>query len=155
MLALARGLRQQTEQLIVQHLQLTHQAVGTVKDDGAIAGGNAVFRLRSPRVLLERQQIAHAALHLLQQRALVGRRIVKHIHTGPAPTGARYPGLIELIQQPHIVAALAAPGSQQRVGMGVHGLQRHQGQITSGASAAGGGAACAAARARQSASAQW
>ena len=123
------GLRKQTEQLIVQHLQLTHQAVGTVKDDGAIAGGNAVFRLRSPRVLLERQQIAHAALHLLQQRALVGRRIVKHIHTGPHRRVHGIQGLIELIQQPHIVAALAAPGSQQRVGMGVHGLQRHQGQI--------------------------
>ena len=126
-LACARRLGQQLQQLVVQHLQLPHQAVRGVKHDGTVAGRN-----RQRRVLCQRYQVADALLHLGQQRCLgqvLGVGFVIHIHPRPVPLGGGAAGGVEGIQLAHIVPALPGPRGQQRMGMGVHGFQRDLRQI--------------------------
>ena len=60
-----RGRRgQQGEQVVVQHFQFAHQAVGAVQDDGLVGRRDAVLRLGGLGVFGQRQQVANAALHL-------------------------------------------------------------------------------------------
>ena len=128
---LPRGgrLGQQLQQLVVQHFQLTHQTVRTVKDDGLVLCSNIVLRLHGFGVLSQRQHVSDAALHLLQQTACISRRIIKQIYAWPMCTVGGLQGVVVLVEQAHIVAALAAPCGQQWVGMGMHGLQRNGGQV--------------------------
>ena len=128
-LACGSGLRQPLQQLIVQYLQLAHQAMGLVKDDGLIRRCNL-----QRRMLGHGHQVANALLHLHQQRRIdqicsIG--LVIHIHPRPAPLHGRVARGVERIELAHIVAALPAPGRQQRMGMGVHGLQWNLGQVLS------------------------
>ena len=108
----------------MQHLQLAHRAVRAVKHDGAVARVNG-----ARRVLVQRHQVANAVLHLLQERGVSGPiaviAVVKVIDLGQGELLLAARGVVISVQQAHKVAALAAPGGQQRVGVGVHVLQRH------------------------------
>ena len=126
--AACRGrLGQPLQQLVVQHFELAHQAMGLVKDDGLVGRCDL-----DHRVLRHGHQIANALLHLGQQRCvdqLARIGLVIHIHTRPAPLHGRVPRGVEGIELAHIVAALPPPCRQQRMGMGVHGRQRNLRQI--------------------------
>jgi len=120
-------LGQPLQQLVVQHFELAHQAMGLVKDDGLV-GRRDLDR----RVLRQGHQIADALLHLSQQRCTDQRArigLVIHIHTRPAPLHGGVARGVEGIELAHIVAALPPPGRQQRMGMGVHGCQGNLRQI--------------------------
>ena len=92
------------QQLVMQHLQLAHQAMGPVKDDGIIGSGNV-----QRRMLGQRHQVAYALLYLLQQRRLrqiVGIGLLEHIDARPVPLDGGIRRRIEGVQLAHIVAAL-------------------------------------------------
>ncbi len=116
--------RQQLEQSVVQHLDLAQGRVRDVELDGVVGGGN-----RRRGVLGQRQQVADRGLHMLEQAARLG--LVEHIRArqieGARPARIRH-GLVA-VQLAHEVAALAAPGREQRVRVRVHGLQGDGAQL--------------------------
>jgi hypothetical protein len=118
------GVGQQLQQLVVQHLHLALGAVGDVEDDAVVGVGQ-----RAARLFGGRQQVAHAGLHLLQQRALPGRLLVEQVHARRAQLLAQGAAVFPGVELAHEVTGLAAPGRQQRVAVGVHVLQRHGGQV--------------------------
>ena len=113
------------QQLVVQDFHLALRTVGDVEHDGPVIG------IGQPgRQLGQRQQIADVGLQLRQHRwagaviEQVDARQVDGQAVGPAVLG-----LVKPIQLAHEVAALPAPGGQQRMGMAMHRRQRHLRQI--------------------------
>ena len=124
---LAGGVQPQ-QQLVVQHLQLTHRAVRGVKANGRIGG----FQRPNGRIATQRLQIADAVLHAGEQRGVGGfLAVVKHIDARQVEPGLGGGGIVVRVQLADEVAPLAAPGGQQRVGMLVHVLQGHHRQVGS------------------------
>ena len=121
---------QHLQQLIVQNLQLAHHAVRAVEHDGAVGP-----RHLQRRVLGQRHQVADALLHLGQQRRgaqVLGIGFVEQVHARHLQLGCGTRG-VEGVELAHIVAALPAPGGQQRMGVGMHGLQRQLRQVAAAA----------------------
>lgn len=121
---------QHLQQLIVQNLQLAHHAVRAVEHDGAV-GPRHLQRW----VLGQRHQVADALLHLGQQRRgaqVLGIGFVEQVHARHLQPGCGTRG-VEGVELAHIVAALTTPGGQQRMGVGMHGLQRQLRQVAAAA----------------------
>ena len=116
-----RGLGQRLQELVVQHFKLAHRAVRAVKDDGAVLRANGALG-----VFVQGHQVANAVLHLLQKRRMGAFvAVVKVVDLGQGELLFAVLGVVKNIELAHKVAALAAPGGQERVGVGVHVLQRH------------------------------
>ena len=115
-------LGQQVQQLVVQDLDFALRAVGDVEDDRAVGGA---YLLR--RVLGERHEVADAGLHLLQKG--LARAVVEEVDLGRLEALLRGHGVVEGVELAHEVASLGAPGGEQRVGVDVHVLQGHYGQV--------------------------
>ena len=81
-------------------------------------------------MLLQRNQVADAHLHLVQQRR-VGRFffLVEVINLGERKLPLAVLGVIHRVEQAHKVTALAAPCGQERMRMGMHVLQRQVRQL--------------------------
>ena len=114
---------QQGQQLVVQHLQLAHGAVGGVEHDRAVGGGG-----RRGGGLGGGHQVADVVLHLLQPGAFGGRAVVKQVDARQCKPLAGGLGVVKRVELANEIAALLAPGTQQRVAVGVHVVQRHLGQ---------------------------
>ena len=106
----------------MQDLDLALRAVRDVEHDGVVVRID-----RRMRVLGQRHQVADGRLHLLQQRAC--RRVVEQVDPGNAEAFLRGRRVVEGIELAHEVAALPAPGGQQRMAVRMHLFQRHRCQI--------------------------
>ena len=122
----AGRLGQQRQQLVVQDFHLALRAVGDVEDDGSVGRIG-----RRVGVLGQRQQVADAGLHLLQQ--VGARAVVKQINLVGRKALPGQQTLVKGVELAHKIAALPAPGGQQRVGVGMHRVQRQRRQIKAGA----------------------
>ena len=118
-------LRKPVEQLVMQHFEFAHGAVGHAKEDRAIALGP-----RGGWVLSRgRHQIANAPLQLRQcRRALRDGCIVKKVQRGQLHALAGGLGIVKGIEHAHKVAPLPAPAGQQRRSVGMHLRKVHIGQ---------------------------
>jgi len=119
-----RGLGQQRQQLVVQHLEFAHHAVRAVEHDGTVAARHLGLRM-----LRQRHHVADRLLHLGQQRRPGVDLLVEDIDARQFGGKAFGQHRLERIELAHIVARLPAPRRQQRVRMRVHHFQRQRGQV--------------------------
>ena len=124
------GGSQQSQQLVVQDFQFAHRAVGNVEDDGPVLLWQG-RRSHQRRVFGQRRQIADPVLHLPQQRCArhIGA-VIKQIDALQPKLLPAELGVIKDIELSDEVAPLPTPGRQHGMGMGMHRVQRHGGQIT-------------------------
>ena len=124
---------QQAQQLVVQDLDLALGTVGDVEDDGTVLYQARLGRTAAVAGMLgQGHQVADAGLHLLQQATALAFRgsFIEEVDLGRGEAGLGLRRVVKGIERPHKIAALAAPGGQQGVGVGMHFLQGQLGQIT-------------------------
>ena len=122
--ALCRGLCQQVEQLVVQHLQLAHRTVGHMEHQRGILTG----ALAMP-ALGQRTQVADVVLQLAQHGCGGVRFFFKQVAARQVEPGSLAGGVVKLVQQAHEIAGLPPPRCQQGVGMSVHVVKPQVGQV--------------------------
>ncbi len=111
------------EQLVVENFHFALGAVGGVEDEGVVVV--RVHRRPGLAGLVQRAQLADVVLQLLQQPAVAfaheGLEQVDAQRVGPEQ-GLVLLGVVVLVEQAQVVAALLAPGGQQRLGVQVQAL---------------------------------
>ncbi len=88
-------------------------AMGNMEHNGSILGIDCIAGM-----LWQGKQVANGRLHLFQER--YARRLIKKVNARKVEGRI---GVINGIQKPDEIPSLPPPRSQQRMGMGVHGLQ--------------------------------
>ena len=114
--AVARGLLEHGQQLVVQDLHFALRVVGDVEAQRVVV---VAPRFALGRVGRQRFEIEDGLLHLVQQGVAAG--ILEQVDA--APDGGKLRaiavGLVEGVEQSDIVAPLFSPGGQQRIGVQV------------------------------------
>ena len=106
----------------MQYLDLALRAVGDVEHDRAVGRVGLVVG-----VFGQRHEVANARLHLRQQ--CVAGALVEQIDLRALEALPGRQGIVEGIELAHEIAALPAPRGEQRVGVGVHLVERNGRQI--------------------------
>jgi hypothetical protein len=117
----SRAAREQCQQLVVQDLHLALRVVRHVEAQRFVAGHQ---RLALRGIGGQRFEIENGLLHLVQQVVAAG--VGEQVDVAAQRGEARAVDLrrVEAVEQADVVAALLAPGGQQRVGMQVQCLVR-------------------------------